>query len=336
MSVKFNVHTSVNLGYNFPSIDESDLEFASHLPRDVLLNKNLKLEGLPKVKEPYYSRNPISKCFDAKESNDGVNDSPLYELLAKNQEYLKHYQLELTFSRSPNNVSKDSHNIKQDNDLGQKNRGIKRSRQTIEENASETNATQAQPSSIYKTPIPNKTIFFSSSASSKKKNTTNLLQSTPVSDMGEASGKKPNILLAKLKAFKMDKAEFLNLPIKSVTEKTTAIRHDNADEESMEMTSDYDHLACHAGNIMRMAVDSTMLGSSYNESFSPTFNNTFGGNDSILGLQSRKRYNDFFDDEADKSLIESMKSRWNSGLNRMKAKVIDINADELQQAVQAD
>mmetsp|Transcript_8242 Transcript_8242/g.10088 ORF Transcript_8242/g.10088 Transcript_8242/m.10088 type:complete len:336 (-) Transcript_8242:44-1051(-) len=335
MSVKLNVHTSVNLGYNFPSIDESDIEFANHLPRDALLNKNLKLEGLPKAKEPYYSRNPITKCFDAKVPNDGMNDSPLYEILTKSQEYIKHYQLELPFGRNSTDVHQESHKIKQDDDLEQKNRGIKRSRQTIEDNAGETNDTQAQSSSIYKTPIPNKTIFFSSSVSSKKKNTTNLLQSTPVSDMGEASGKKPNILL-KLKAFKMDRAEVLNLPIKSASEKITTIRHDNEVEESMEMTSDYDHLACHAGNIMRMAVDSTMLGSSYNESFSPTFNNTFGGNDSILGLQSRKRYNDFFDDEADKSLIESMKSRWNNGLNRMKAKVIDINADELQQAVQAD
>lgn len=333
MSVKYNVHTSVNLGYNFPSIDESDIDFASHLPRDALLNKNLRLEMLPHSKEPYYSKSPITKCYDAKLTNNEINDSPLYEILVDNQENIKNYQLELPFT---GNSNKDSKTNSKPNDLESKNRGIKRPRQTIEENVGETNNVQTQPSSVYKTPILNKTIFFSSSASSKKKNSTNLLQSTPVSDIGDASGMKSNILLAKLKAVKMDKAEFLNLPIKPTAEKTSIIRHDNPEEESVGMTSDYDHLACHAGNIMRMAVDSTMLGSSYNESFSPTFNNTFGGNDSILGLQSRKRYNDFFDDEADKSLIETMKSRWNSGLNRMKAKVIDINADELQQAVQAD
>ena len=333
MSVKFNVHASVNLGYNFPSIDESDIDFANHLPRDALLNKNLRLDMLPHAKESYYSNSPITKCYDTKVSNNGIKDSPLYEILAENQENIHNYQLELPFTRNSTNNSKTD---SKPNDTEAKNRGIKRPRQTIEENVGETNNLQTQPSSIYKTPIPNKTIFFSSSASSKKKNSTNLLQSTPVSDIGDASGKKSNILLAKLKAVKMDKAEFLNLPIKYTAEKTSIIRHDDPEEESMEMGSDYDHLACHAGNIMRMAVDSTMLGSSYNESFSPTFNNTFGGNDSILGLQSRKRYNDFFDDEADKSLIESMKSRWNSGLNRMKAKVIDINADELQQAVQAD
>lgn len=336
MSVEFNVHPSVNLGYNFPSIDESDTEFAGHLPRDILLNKNLKLEEIPLEKDPYYSKSPITKFYDAKVSNDGINDSPLYQILAKNQKYVKQYQLELPFTRSAAEYSETTSNTKQDIDTESINRGVKRPRQTRDENVREINDNQTQPSSIYKTPIPNKTIFFSSSASSKKKNSTDLLQSTPVSDIGEKLGKKSNTLLAKLKALKMDKAEFLNLPIKSSTDKVTTIRHDTAQEESTEMVSDYDHLACHANNIMRMAVDSTMLGSSYNESFSPGFNNTFGGNDSILGLLSRKRYNDFFDDEADKSLIESMKPRWNSGLDRMKTKIVDINAEELQQAVQAD
>ncbi|EGW31486.1 uncharacterized protein SPAPADRAFT_51493 [Spathaspora passalidarum NRRL Y-27907] len=61
--------------------------------------------------------------------------------------------------------------------------------------------------------------------------------------------------------------------------------------------SDYDHLACHADNILRMAVDSTMLGSTLG---SITF-----ANDSI----------------------------YEKGLVFSKAVKIDINADELNAAV---
>lgn len=337
MLVSYNVHSSVNLGYSFPSPDESDIDFSSHQPRDsALLCKKLRLEDLPIPKEPHYTKYPIAKHYNLQPFTNDITENPLYELFTENQKLINLYQLELPFTRKNTEciVSTSKGNL--DEETYSSTRGVKRPRYTGDENAFERDEIKEPIASPYKTPIPNKTIFFSSSASAKKKNSSNLLQSTPVSEIGENSNKKPGLLLAKQKHLKMDKAEILNLPIKSSSDKINLIRHDSETDESMEMASDYDHLACHAGNIMRMAVDSTMLGSSYNDSFSPTFNNTFGGNDSILGLHNRKRYNDFFEEDADRSLIESMKSRWNNGLNKLKAKKIDINADELKQAVQAD
>lgn len=58
--------------------------------------------------------------------------------------------------------------------------------------------------------------------------------------------------------------------------------------------SDYDLLACHADNIMRMAVDSTMLGSTFN-SFSSSFSNSF--------MESGK---DFLDKEAKRTILEGL------------------------------
>lgn len=334
MSVAFSVHPSVQLGYTFPSIDESDKDFASHLPRDVILSKNLKLEGQPKNKEPQYSRSPITKYYSTTSTTSNhENDDPLYELLVESRQTINAYKLELPFSRGseqPAEVSKSRNTIP-----AAATRGVKRPRQASKENRYETNNPPTQPSSIYKTPIPNKTIFFSSSASSKK-NSTKLLQSTPVSDLPDtiSDNKAPTNLFSKMKTLKKDKAEILSLPLRTSVNPTALIKPDN-DDENVEESSDYDHLACHAGNIMRMAVDSTMLGSSYSDSFSTTFNNTFGANDSAL--EPRRRYNDFLEsDDADKSIIESMKSKWNTSLNRLKAKKIDINADELKEAVLAD
>lgn len=70
-----------------------------------------------------------------------------------------------------------------------------------------------------------------------------------------------------------------------------SIHNDEEDHDD----SDYDHLACHADNIMRMAVDSTMLGSTFNSSFSSSFSNSFDHTGK-----------DFFDKEAKKSILEGL------------------------------
>ncbi len=79
MSVKLNVHTSVNLGYSFLSTDDSDLGFSSHLLRDALLNKKLKFKGLKRQKNQYIQKIQWGSIFDAKVSYYGIYDSPLYE-----------------------------------------------------------------------------------------------------------------------------------------------------------------------------------------------------------------------------------------------------------------
>lgn len=81
-------------------------------------------------------------------------------------------------------------------------------------------------------------------------------------------------------------------------------------------TSTQDPLACHAENIMRMAMDSTMM-SSFNNSFSSTFSNLH--EDSILG----KRYHN-----KDNSLIGRAPV-----LDKQRSTLVEISALDLEQAV---
>lgn len=91
---------------------------------------------------------------------------------------------------------------------------------------------------------------------------------------------------------------------------------DTEDEHSV-----VDPLACHADNIMRMAMDSTMLGSFYNNSFSSTFSNL--ADDSIAG----RKYADILD--CDKSIPDCK----GPVLAKLRAQKIEISAEELQNAV---
>ncbi|ODV78462.1 uncharacterized protein CANTADRAFT_6851 [Suhomyces tanzawaensis NRRL Y-17324] len=322
--LRHNVHPSVSLDYTFP---QPSTEQAPNLAltADVLLSKNLRVQDDPLPQPARVLEQPISKNFP-----NGHTEArePLQELLEENRAIIGDYKLELPFSQdkptkpktmvpvSAKNASPRRHS----HDSPNKSRGIKRFRQHDEEEAefadiTECSYIQAETSSIYNTPIPNKTIYFSPSGSSKKP-ANNLLQSTPVSFLKEAqlNHQKSNKKLLTKKSSMM-----LIARLKEETKKNT-----EADE------SDYDHLACHADNIMRMAVDSTMLGSSFSSSFSNTF-----GNDSVLGLQSKKKYPDFFNDEndSDRSILEGMKARWTSSLAKLKATKTTIDADDLQAAV---
>lgn len=88
-----------------------------------------------------------------------------------------------------------------------------------------------------------------------------------------------------------------------------------------------DPLACHADNIMRMAMDSTMLGSFYNNSFSSTFSNL--ADDSVLG----RKYPDILG-ESDRSLTDHRAPP--PMLARLRAQKIDISAADLQEAVNGE
>lgn len=88
-----------------------------------------------------------------------------------------------------------------------------------------------------------------------------------------------------------------------------------------------DPLACHAENIMRMAMDSTMLGSFYNNSFSSTFSNL--ADDSVLG----KKYPDILG-ESEKSITEHRPAA--PLLAKLRAQKVEISAADLQEAVNGD
>lgn len=81
-------------------------------------------------------------------------------------------------------------------------------------------------------------------------------------------------------------------------------------------TSSQDPLACHAENIMRMAMDSTMM-SSFNNSFSSTFSNL--NEDSILGKRNQNKENSFIGR--------------NSNLDKQRSTMVEISALDLEQAV---
>ncbi|KAK6455161.1 uncharacterized protein RJT20DRAFT_55187 [Scheffersomyces xylosifermentans] len=319
MFATYNVHPSISLAYGFPSANDKSLP--SMLPRDILLSKNLKIEDDPQPKAPVYVKTPISKTF-----SNSPFEEPLNELLEESRKLINQYKLEFPTLKEEEAKKSRRGTIEKTTPRNlkittKKNvRGTKRTR--MQENSSfdadeEEENIDANRSSIYNTPIPNKTIFFSPSGSSKKK-PQNLLQSTPVSVLKEAQ---LNSQRSAKKLLKTDRATVVQKTIEPKKE----VANTTADD------SEYDLLACHADNIMRMAVDSTMLGSTFNGSFS-SFNNTFA-NDSVLGIKSKKKFPDFFvDDEADKSVIEDLKSHW-SGLDRSKATKIEINDDDLRAAV---
>lgn len=81
-------------------------------------------------------------------------------------------------------------------------------------------------------------------------------------------------------------------------------------------TSTQDPLACHAENIMRMAMDSTMM-SSFNNSFSSTFSNLH--EDSILGKKNHNK---------DNSLIGRAPV-----LDKQRSTLVEISALDLERAV---
>ncbi|PVH20213.1 hypothetical protein CXQ85_001996 [Candidozyma haemuli] len=92
----------------------------------------------------------------------------------------------------------------------------------------------------------------------------------------------------------------------------------NNDQDEADV-SIQDPLACHAENIMRMAMDSTMM-SSFNNSFSSTFSNL--NEDSILGKRNLDKENSF-----------GPSGRAAPVLDKSKSTLVEISASDLEQAV---
>lgn len=253
--------------------------------------KNLKIHDDPLPRDASYFSAPIGKIFF-----NSPNYDPLDGLLFESAQLIEGFKLELPYTRETvvKKVAKQE---------TKKARSSRKRSMSIDE-AEVSYAMEEgdyDQSSIYNTSIPNKMIFFSPAP---KKQASLLLQSTPVSMLKEAHSKK---------LLKMEKATIIPIKEHKVAEST-------ADD------SDFDPLACHAENIMRMAVDSTMMGSSFSLSFSSTF-----ANDSM----SKKKYPDFFTDDPESSVIEGLKTKWGKkSLVTLRAAKIEINAADLQAAVE--
>lgn len=314
---------NVSLAYSFPAYkEEAKLK---GVPRDANLTKNLSFDTKSFSSSHWFTGDPLTKKFKKEDLTSASPVDPLDGILAESRQAMSLYVVSLPYADKPKNQDqKKKESTPRTPSKVSKPTAVplSASKKRIRQDLGETSPAYPQHSGINKsstnrTPIPNKTIFFSPSGSAKKQ-ASNVTQSTPISVLKEAqlNFRKSNQNLNRhLKTVGAEKAE-----------KAEVVKQQDAVDDS-----DYDHLACHADNILRMAVDSTMLGSSFNGSFSSTF--FAGGADDSIAALTRKD-DIFHDDDADKSLLEGLKNRWNSRtLAKLRATKIEINADDLNKAV---
>ena len=292
----------------FPASIAHDFKPSS---KDDILTQLLRIENQPTQSQPIYSETPIFKTFHYSDT-----PSPLESLLVESRLLMNSFQIQLPYttkSQIPKKIEPQTKIVEN------KSTGSKRARH----NEDCKIKGELPHSSIYTTPIPKETIF--SPATAAKKKTTKINQSTPMPLLNESHFKNE---MSPKKLLKLDSSKTIEISADSKTKETIAeSKPKEILADSSLDYSDYDHLACHGDTIMRMAVDSTMLGSSFNSTFSNTF-----ANDSVLGGQ--KKYPDFFNDEdSDRSVLESHKPK--STLAKLKAIRIEINAEDLQAAVNA-
>lgn len=290
--------TMASLHYTFPVYD-STIEVPANVPRDVLLSQTLKLPKPLPVSDPIRSIQPINKVFNGNMLTTRC-DNPLDAILKSSRKKIQTFveqanrnellqQQTLEGAAEPIKPPVPSRSA------------IKISKRKERDQSAPSNLAMINGSSSNKstTPITNKTIYFSPSGKGKRSST----PSSMAKDIRHSSMRKSSKTL-KQKLLRMDQASLVNMTNKQPTPGQFPIHNDedakkdNEDNEGvLEDESEYDHLACHADNIMRMAVDSTMLGSTFNSSFSSSFSNSF--NNDHTGK-------DFFDKEAKQSILEGL------------------------------
>lgn len=269
---------------------------------------NLKLDELPQASQPSYLQEPITKTFGTS-LQQGKTD-PMKSILADSQKILEKYKLQ-SYSKSKEQQELPEVNTPRKQEISPSpepnsiGRGIKRSRERKPDAIPEPIAV--------KTPIRNKPNF--SSPSPKRHPSPSVLatkESTPVS----------------FKVTNLNKQKFIKLSNREqAPEKPKTKKLSIRNELDVEDDSEYDNLACHADNILRMAVDSTMLGSFYNNSFSFSFSN-IANEDSFLSARKR---DDILNDDANNSLLGLHGKKL--GLNKLRATKIEINEDDLRRAI---
>lgn len=285
------LHSSISLDYSFPSRKQfDDIRKGLLLPRDALILQNLTLERMPQAKDPVRVTQPIQKTFSSQRQDD-----PLEALYEKSKNVIDSYTESMQNALSSNTATATG---------GKKLLSTKK----IEDSFVE------KTQGYHFSPSAGKTLYFSPKFT--KKASTTLPQSTP--DTKDATRRKLDF--STQGQSKMRKVDILQLSGK----KTAASGPVQIYEDSQPETEE-DNLACHAGHILRMAMDTTLLGSSYNSSM----NSSFGFNDSILG--SKRNIHDL---EGEESITRSLKREHN--LNTNKATKVEISAEDLNNAIYAD
>lgn len=195
------------------------------------------------------------------------------------------------------------------------------------------------------TPLESKSGFFSPAGKvpslQKKLSLVSLLQSTPVKKVFTPLNKMLKTNLAVIVNTEKQPIQIYS-DLKSVPmsdEETVRNEQQPAEDSDSDSDDSEDKLACHANNIMRMAVDSTMLGSTFNASLSSHYD------DSVINILQQLLMllpHDGFafvpeTEDADKSLIETMKMKWGKkgkrSLDSNRASRIEINEDDIKAAV---
>ncbi|SGZ50904.1 CIC11C00000002342 [Sungouiella intermedia] len=277
---------SLLLPYSFPKAVSEEPD--STLPKDVQISKNLEVEREWVKVSPTQTSEPYVKTFSNANTPESIIipvDDPLDEILAGSQEEILEYSMDLPFSKKP---------VPKLNKMPSNQLLIRKRSRSVLEPLNQRQLDNSSNTTVYsgmnKTPTRNPVRVLSSSL--KKPS---LRESTASSERAT--------VMQKLVMSKSD----------------MKMEVDDADK------SMGDPLACHAENIMRMAMDSTMLGSFCNNSFSSTFSNL--ADESALG----RKFPDILGD-SDRSITEHRAPM----LAKLRAQKIEISAADLQEAVNGE
>lgn len=307
-----------SLQYTYPIYD-SKIEAPSHIPRDILLSQTLKLPRISEISQPTKSNKPINKVFHGNMPTPKY-ENPLNSILQASRTKIEGFLIDIEKNNhADNDINYNSSKLTS----GKNHNRITRkgdSESTITSSTSTTRSNMAiinGSNSNKSTPVTNKTIYFSPSGKVKQRSATPV---SVVKDTHNNTLKRKSSKNIKQKLLRMDQASLVSMSnnkstgssgstsgsgvnigamsggsaVSGTTANSQFSIHNDADDHE---DSDYDHLACHADNIMRMAVDSTMLGSTFNSSFSSSFSNSF---------TNENTGKDFFDKEAKQSILDGL------------------------------
>ncbi|KAL7665710.1 hypothetical protein ABC855_g1303 [[Candida] zeylanoides] len=300
------VYDDAELGYRFPQPLKMTIPTTQPRSRESLLMETLAIDSPVSPIAPDYLNMAITRSFRTDMTTASLPD-PLEEIIATSKQLIGEYQLGLRFG-VVSATAKEATPPSADTVWDTPTRGTKRTRD-VQPQDRDTNT------SFYaNTPISAKAPGFPSSAGNRKQNVT------------PALSKKPSLQrllktdFASLSEYKDTSA---TVPLASTPVKGTSTTAASASTEDA-VESSYDQLACHADNILRMAVDSTMLGSSYNTSLLSNY--SLGPNDSMNGIMARGAHHG----DPDRSLLELKRAR-RSMLSIEKATKFEINADDIKE-----
>lgn len=300
------VYDDADLGYRFPHPLKMRILATQPRSRESLLMETLTIDSPVLPMAPDYLNMAITRSFRTSMNTASLPD-PLEEIITTSKQLIGEYQLGLRFGIASATAKAATPRLA-DAVWDTPTRGTKRTRDVQPQDRDATTSFYAN------TPISTKAPGFPSLSGNRKQTLT------------PAILKKPSLQrllktdFASLSEYKDTSA---TEPLASTPVKGTLNSAAPASTEDVAESS-YDQLACHADNILRMAVDSTMLGSSYNTSLLSNY--SLGPNDSMNGVMARGAHHG----DPDRSLLELKRAR-RSMLSIEKAAKFEINADDIKE-----